>query len=85
ASSYTYYLISTDLESGAYLKCNEMALSWRANPGLLKKTAMKTLRATLVAGNLFMLTNYSGTDPETQTPFGYPNTRSYTLSLTVGF
>lgn len=85
SSSYTSYLISTDVESGDYLKCNEMALSWRAQGSLLKKTIMKSLKATLVAGNLFILSKYSGTDPETQTPFGYPNTRNYTLSLAVGF
>lgn len=84
-SSYTNYMISTDVEKGNYLKCNEMALSWRAPRRLLGRTALKTLKATLVANNLFIISNYSGTDPETQTPFGYPNVRTYTLSLTVGF
>lgn len=84
-SSYTNYLISRDLESGAYLRCTELAISWRARGGFLQQSPFHTLRATLVAGNLFMLTPYRGTDPETQTPFGYPNTPSYTLSLTVGF
>ncbi|SMC66426.1 SusC/RagA family TonB-linked outer membrane protein [Pedobacter nyackensis] len=84
-SSYTQYLISTDLEKGNYLKCNEMSFSWRAPKSLLKQTTLKTLKATLVANNLFMVSNYSGTDPETQTAFGYPNTKAYTLSLTVGF
>ncbi|UYQ95392.1 SusC/RagA family TonB-linked outer membrane protein [Chitinophaga horti] len=85
ASSYTRYLISTDVESGRYLKCNELALSWRAPRTLLSRSALKTAKATLVAGNLFALSPYSGTDAETQTPFGYPNTRTYTLSLTLGF
>ncbi|MNK03512.1 TonB-dependent Receptor Plug Domain protein [compost metagenome] len=84
-SSYTQYLISTDLEKGSYLKCNEMSFSWRAPKSILKQTALKTLKATLVANNLFMVSSYSGTDPETQTTFGYPNTKAYTLSLTVGF
>ncbi|WP_316815477.1 SusC/RagA family TonB-linked outer membrane protein [Pedobacter nyackensis] len=84
-AGYTQYLISTDLEKGNYLKCNEMSFSWRAPKSILKQTALKTLKATLVANNLFMVSNYSGTDPETQTAFGYPNTKAYTLSLTVGF
>ena len=84
-SNYTQYLISTDVESGAYLKCTELALSWRAPRQLLARTALKTLKATLVANNLLALSPYSGTDAETKTPFGYPNTRMYTLSLTVGF
>lgn len=84
-SSYTLYLISKDVESGKYLKCNELSLSWRAPRKLLAKTAMKTLKATLVANNVLALSPYSGTDAETKTPFGYPNTRMYTMSLTVGF
>ena len=84
-SSYTAYLISTDIEKGSYLKCNEMSLSWRAPRQLLEKTALKTLKATIVGSNLFALSEYSGTDAETQTPFGYPNTRNYTISLNVGF
>ncbi|MFD2887025.1 SusC/RagA family TonB-linked outer membrane protein [Chitinophaga cymbidii] len=84
-SSYAQYLISKDIESGAYLKCNELALSWRAPRQMFARTAMKTLKATIVANNLFVLSPYSGTDAETQTAFGYPNTRMYTFSLTVGF
>ncbi|NML23890.1 SusC/RagA family TonB-linked outer membrane protein [Pseudoflavitalea sp. G-6-1-2] len=84
-SSYTKYLISTDIESGDYLKCNEMSVSWRAPKTVLGKSAVKTLKATLVANNLFVISKYSGTDPESRLPFGYPNTRSFALSLTVGF
>lgn len=84
-SSYTNYMISTDVENGNYLKCNEMSFSWRAPRQLLGRSALKTLKATLVANNLFIISDYSGTDPETQTPFGYPNAQAYTLSLTVGF
>ena len=75
-TSYTNYLISTDIESGAYLKCTELALSWRAPRQVLNNTVLKTLKATLVASNLLALSPYSGTDAETKTPFGYPNTRA---------
>ena len=85
ASSYTNYMISKDIEDGSYLKCTELAFSWRAPRQFLEKTAVKTLKATLVASNLFTLSKYSGTDPETQTPFSYPNTRNYALSLNIGF
>ena len=85
ASNYTRMLISTDIEKGDYIKCNEMSISWRAPKSIIGKTAMKTLKATLVAGNLFIISPYSGTDPESRLPFGYPNTRNFALSLTVGF
>lgn len=85
ASSYTSYLVDSDLENGAYVKCTELALSWRANPLLLGKSIVKALKASLIANNLITLTNYSGTDPETQTTFGYPTTPSLTFSLNIGF
>ena len=85
ASSYTSFLVDTDLEDGSFMKCTELALSWRANPTLLRKTLVKTLKASVIANNLFTLTSYSGTDPETQTTFGYPTTKSITFSLNVGF
>ena len=83
-SNYTYYLLDKDLEKGDYLKCNELALTWHATRKMLQKISLSTLKVTLVAGNLFTITPYNGTDPETQTPFGYPNTRNYTLTLNIG-
>lgn len=83
-SNYTNYLIDIDLDKGNYLKCNELALTWRAPRAWMQKLSLSTLKATLVAGNLFTITPYRGTDPETQTPFGYPNTRSYTLTFSIG-
>ena len=83
-SNYTYYLLDKDLEKGDYLKCNELALTWHAPRKMLQKISLSTLKVTLVAGNLFTITPYNGTDPETQTPFGYPNTRNYTLTLNIG-
>lgn len=85
SSNYTRMLISSDIEKGDYIKCNEMSISWRAPKSIIGRTAMKTLKATLVAGNLFIISPYSGTDPESRLPFGYPNTRNFALSLTVGF
>lgn len=85
ASSYTSFLIDSDLEDGSYLKCTELAFSWRAKPAMLGKSIVKTLKASVIANNLFTLTNYSGTDPETQTTFGYPTTTSLTFSLNIGF
>lgn len=84
-SNYTRYLTDNDLSDGSYLKCSSLALSWRAPGKFLKKTNLNTLRVSLMANNLFTVTNYRGTDPETQTPFGYPNTKIYTLSLSIGF
>lgn len=85
SSSYTSYLLDSDLENGSFLKCTELAISWRAQSRMISKGPLKTLKASLIANNLFTISNYSGTDPETQTTFGYPTTRSITVLLNIGF
>ncbi|MEO7316192.1 MAG: hypothetical protein ABIW47_13470, partial [Ginsengibacter sp.] len=84
-NNYTSYLLDSDLEDGSFLKCTELAISWRAQSSLLAKGPVKTLKASLIANNLFTLSNYSGTDPETQTTFGYPTTKSITVLINIGF
>lgn len=84
-SNYISYLIDSDLEDGSFLKCTELALSWRAKPATLGRSIVKTLRASVIANNLFTITSYNGTDPETYSTFGYPTTPSVTFSLNVGF
>jgi len=83
-SNYVDYLIDKDVESGAYIKCTEIALQWRANPAMFKKV-VKQLQLGVMANNLFTISPYSGTDAETQTAFAYPTTPSYTFSLNIGF
>lgn len=83
-SNYVSYLTDKDIESGAYIKCTEIALQWRANPAMFKKV-IKQLQMGVMANNLFTISPYSGSDPETQLAFGYPTTPSYTFSLTIGF
>ena len=83
-SNYTMYLVDKDVESGTYVKCTELGINWRANPALFKKI-VKQLNIGLSANNLFTISPYSGTDPETQMAFGYPTTPSYTFSLNIGF
>lgn len=83
-SNYANYLVDRDIESGAYIKCTEIGLNWRANPSMFKKL-VKQLQIGVFANNLFTISPYSGIDPETQTAFGYPTTPSYTFSLNIGF
>lgn len=84
-TNFHRFLVDTDLEDGSYLKCTALSLSWRAPQSILKNTFIKNLKASVVATNLFTLTKYNGTDPETQSSFGYPNTRNFTFSLNIGF
>ncbi|MCA5005025.1 SusC/RagA family TonB-linked outer membrane protein [Sphingobacterium bovistauri] len=84
SSNYTRYLVDRDIESGAYIKCTELGVNWRTNPSIFKNV-IKQLQVGFFANNLFTISQYSGTDPETQTAFGYPTTPSYTFSLNIGF
>ncbi len=73
-----------DLESGSYLKCQSISISYRLPRTLLGNFALTNARIGVAATNLFTVTYYSGIDPETQTAFGYPNTRMYSVSLEIG-
>lgn len=84
-SGYSRYLIDKDLSDGSYLKCTQLALSWRVPAGKMKGSLLNNMRVTIMGDNLFTVTNYRGSDPETQIPFGYPNTSMYTISMTLGF
>jgi TonB-linked SusC/RagA family outer membrane protein len=83
-TNFNNYLIDSDLEDGSYLKLTNISIGWRAPSNLLKNTFIKTLKASLIASNLFTWSNYSGSDPEIHTPFGYPNSKSITFSINVG-
>ena len=73
-----------DLESGSYLKCQSISLSYRLPKLLMGSSGLNNTRIGLAVTNLFTVSTYSGIDPETQTAFGYPNTRMYSLSLEIG-
>ena len=88
-----YYLTSNafnsvftdyDLQSGSYLKCQSLGLSYRLPKAMLDKWKMSNAKIGMNISNFFTLSNYIGTDPETQSAFGYPNTRMYTMSLEIG-
>lgn len=88
-----YYLYSNafnsvftdyDLESGSYLKCQSILLSYRLPTILLGNYGLNNTRIGFAATNVFNVSTYSGIDPETQTAFGYPNTRMYSISLEIG-
>src|SRR5690606_3902428 len=88
-----YYLLTNafksvftdyDLESGSYLKCQSVSLSYRLPREIMSRYNLSNAQIGVAATNLFTLSSYSGTDPETQTAFGYPNSRMYSLSLEIG-
>ena len=88
------------LEAGDYLRLNSATLSYDVNPGLIGlNETIRALRLTLSGQNLFLITGYSGFDPEVNTQdadtngiqsfgvdrFTYPSARTVQVGLNLTF
>ncbi|WP_268225051.1 SusC/RagA family TonB-linked outer membrane protein [Sinomicrobium oceani] len=87
------------LENGDYLRLNNATLGYNLDPQVLGLgDHVRNIRLSLTGQNLFVLTNYSGFDPEVNTgnssggiqTFGidrytYPKARTFLLGLNVSF
>jgi TonB-linked SusC/RagA family outer membrane protein len=86
------------VEDGSYLKLRELSVSYNvpssALDGILSGY-IKGVKLALIGKNIFTVTNYTGYDPEVMTTndvqyfaydfMGYPNYRSYSVSLELKF
>ncbi|HEX2922112.1 MAG TPA: TonB-dependent receptor [Bacteroidales bacterium] len=81
------------VESGNYLRLKNVSLQYTFRDSFIKGAL---LSASISAQNLFTLTKYKGLDPETYSNVGlgdlrggdggaYPNARTWTLGITLGF
>lgn len=79
------------LEDGSYWKINDIVLAYNMDRKFISRFKMTSCRFTLTAYNVFILSNYSGPNPETVTALGrdisggYPNARSYAVGVNVQF
>ncbi|MCJ8208726.1 SusC/RagA family TonB-linked outer membrane protein [Mucilaginibacter sp. RS28] len=84
------------LEKGDFLRLTNANIGYTFPTGSLK--GIRTLRVSITGQNLFLITNYSGLDPEVNTNkalnnipsrgfdyTAYPNARTFTLGLNAGF
>lgn len=96
----TYQYSNYYLESGSFLKLDEITLSYNFN---LKSDIIRTLRVYATGSNLATFTKYTGNDPDFVNDTGlgreedgqrrlgidgrsaYPNTRSFLVGLSFGF
>jgi hypothetical protein len=96
----TYQYSDYYLESGSFLKLDEITLSYNFN---LKSDVIRTLRVYATGSNLATFTKYTGNDPDYVNDTGlgreddgqrrlgidgrsaYPNTRSFLVGLSFGF
>lgn len=82
------------IESGNYLRLQNITLGYTLPAALLDRLKMTKLRVYGSLNNLFTITNYSGLDPavggNADTNFGidvgnYPTTKGFTAGLNIGF
>ena len=87
------------LEDGSFLRLNNMTLGYNFNPGALGVGSwLKDLRLSLTGQNLFVITEYSGFDPEVNQDRsiggiqsfgidldGYPRARTFVVGLNATF
>ena len=87
------------LEDGSFLRLNNATLGYNLNPKLIGLTdVMDNIRLSVTGQNLFVITKYSGFDPEINTGtsigeiqsfgidyFSYPRARTIVFGLNVAF
>ena len=92
-TGYNYQVSSRFVEDGAFLRFNNLQISYSVPKKNLKKLGLNSLSAYVTLNNLFCWTKYSGIDPEiasgTYTPAKdvatTPRSKSITASLNFGF
>lgn len=91
-----YVLSDWAVEDGSFLRLGTLTLGYTLPKAISQKLKMKSLRIYASGYNVFVLTNYSGFDPEVSTrrkdPLtpgvdysAYPKSRTYVLGLNVNF
>jgi TonB-linked SusC/RagA family outer membrane protein len=86
------------LEKGDFLRLGNLSFGYTVKGVILDKLKMKSARFFVNASNLFVITNYSGFDPEVDTDktlngvpsagmdyLSYPKDKSFSLGLNVSF
>ncbi|WP_298484715.1 TonB-dependent receptor [uncultured Maribacter sp.] len=93
----TEILSSQFIEDGSYITMKNIALSYNVNSNFLDKLGLSKLRLYTSVENLFIITDYTGFDPEATASGAdadadvgidynsYPINRSVTLGLNVSF
>lgn len=88
--------VSTNAEKGDFLRLQNASIGYRLPATLFGRSGISSVRVYGQGSNLFLLTNYTGTDPESSvngntntTPGVEKNSvgqaRTVTLGLTIGF
>jgi hypothetical protein len=94
--TYSNNIASTYLlEDGSYLRARTMQLGYTIPSETVNRIGLNRLRVYLQAQNVFVITNYSGIDPDVtslgpETGMGidqgwYPNPKQFLMGVSIGF
>ena len=70
-------------ENGSYFKLGAVTLSYSVPDKFTRSLGLTSLGAAITGSNLFMITNYSGLNPETPGAV-YPISRSFSFTINIG-
>lgn len=73
------------LTDASFIRLQTVAMSYRFPDQITKKIGVRNLSLNLSAQNIFVLTNYKGLDPETQSFGSLPQVRTVTAGLNCSF
>ena len=83
---------ASNIENVHHLRLKQLTLGYNLEEKIVRKIGISSARFFVTAENLFLLTNYSGIDPELIDPTNgmdnlasYPLPRKFTVGLTVNF
>ncbi len=94
ADVITNVMNSYFVEDGSFIRCTDVTIGYTLPRSIMKKIGIEKIRAYVSASNLFILTNYSGYDPEVDVQSGltpsmdynrYPRSRTFSFGLNVTF
>ncbi len=77
------------LEDGSYLRLKNLTFAYQLPQELVSKAKMSSVQVYFRGVNLWTMTNFKGFDPEQNIQgthwFTYPNARTFTLGIDIGF
>jgi hypothetical protein len=82
------------IEDGSFLRCQDLTVGYTLPQHLTTKAGINKARFFVSASNLFILTDYSGFDPEVDIQTGltpgmdynrYPRSRSFVFGTNITF
>lgn len=81
AENYSIQQNSRFLEDGSFLRLRSLSLGYTLPQKFISNLKVESVKVAFIANNLFLLTKYSGADPETNDQQGATNIQGYDYAI----